>query len=839
MYRQTLKLQPPSHPGRPDLLSNLALALRTRFGQLNQHEDLEEATLLHREALKLLPASHPSRPSHLTYVAQVVVDQFGLSGRHEDLEEAISLHREALELLPASHSDRSIFLHNLSESLSSQFSLSGCRQNLEEAILLLRRALEVVSTSHAQRPKYMSHLGNDLRMRFMQSGRREDLEEAILLQRQALGLISPSHLYRPNSLRNLSLTLCTRFEQLGRREDLEESIILNRQAIELLTASYVDGFIFFDSLACDLQAQFELLGRQEDLEEAISLHRKALELIPISHAFLSKYFNNLANALCTRFAQSRRPEDLGEAISLHRKALDLRPGSHPSRAVSLTNLASTLSTVRHAKANPTDDLNEAILLYREALELIAASHPDRPLSLSNLGLVLSMRYELSAQREDLEEAIGVASQSLDALVNNHPLTCLVARNQGDIFFVAYSHTKESQYLHKAMNSLRVAVACEASPISFRFRVAKWWAGLADFRHDSALDAYLAAIQLLPRLATLGLDLPSRQQALTSGSDGLARAAAACAIRSGQFSKAVELLEEGRGVFWSQALQLRTPMNDLRDVAPELEEKLKRISLALEQGSLRDVSRSPSYDSRRIISMDQEASHFRRLNDEWLETLENVRQLEGFQDFLRPRRVSTLLGAAGDAPLVVFNASDTGCAALILTSTEVQHVPLPRLTFVNLNRLVGLIQTATTPGSRDIPLPESSREHMENLVRQMSLPSDTLQLLGQHSADRHMTRRVLGTTWKADDVFRVVLSTLWQFAVEPVIRLLGFEVSCLCLEQFLPLELAPLCRNPICHQTCGGALQDRSRFFQYMPREYMTLRSRTAFLTMLSRRTRRR
>jgi len=67
-----------------------------------------------------------------------------------------------------------------------------------------------------------------------------------------------------------------------------------------------------------------------------------------------------------------------------------------------------------------------------------------------------------------------------------------------------------------------------------------------------------------------LGLQARQQALASGSDGLARDAAACAIRLVQYGEAVELLEAGRGVFWSQALQLRTPMADLHDMAPDIE-----------------------------------------------------------------------------------------------------------------------------------------------------------------------------------------------------------------------------------------------------------------------------
>jgi len=140
--------------------------------------------------------------------------------------------------------------------------------------------------------------------------------------------------------------------------------------------------------------------------------------------------------------------------------------------------------------------------------------------------------------------------------------------------IAYSHTHESEYLDNAVTAFRTGVMCEAAPTSERFRSAKLWAHHADSIHESALDAYEAAINLVPRLAMLGLDLQSRHQALTSGSsNGLACDAAACAVQSRQYGKAVELLEAGRGIFWSQALQLRTPVTDLHEVAPELEKKL--------------------------------------------------------------------------------------------------------------------------------------------------------------------------------------------------------------------------------------------------------------------------
>ena len=145
-------------------------------------------------------------------------------------------------------------------------------------------------------------------------------------------------------------------------------------------------------------------------------------------------------------------------------------------------------------------------------------------------------------------------EALDELVTGHPDMCRYSSRLGVTLMTAYFTTNESRYLDKAMAAFQMAVMCEAVPATLRFRIAKTWSHLADSRHESALDAYQAVIDLLPHLAMLGLNLQARQQALvTSDTDGLARNAAACAIQLGQFDKAIELLEEGRTIFWSQAL----------------------------------------------------------------------------------------------------------------------------------------------------------------------------------------------------------------------------------------------------------------------------------------------
>jgi hypothetical protein len=84
--------------------------------------------------------------------------------------------------------------------------------------------------------------------------------------------------------------------------------------------------------------------------------------------------------------------------------------------------------------------------------------------------------------------------------------------------LAYSHKQESSCLDQAMTAFRVAVTCESSSISARCYVEMTWARHTESRHESAIDAYRAAIDFLPRMAMLGLDLQSRQRALI-GSNG--------------------------------------------------------------------------------------------------------------------------------------------------------------------------------------------------------------------------------------------------------------------------------------------------------------------------------
>jgi len=143
-------------------------------------------------------------------------------------------------------------------------------------------------------------------------------------------------------------------------------------------------------------------------------------------------------------------------------------------------------------------------------------------------------------------------------------------------------------------------------------------------------------------------------------------------------------------------------------------------------------------------------------------------MEGFHDFMRPRRLSTLLGAASKGPVVILNASTAGCDALLLTSAGVQHIPLA-VTFDQVTQLVKHLKTVTLSGSRDQSEPPHA--HIEGLLQQMPPLSTTSQQLFRQAVARGAITRV---SW-SDLVFQDVLATLWTSVIDPVIHVLELKV----------------------------------------------------------------
>jgi len=692
------------------------------FTQRGHAAGIDEAFSLQTKALRLRPFPHPERSRSLNNLASTA--SFDLTANIKDLNEAVTFQREELKRSPHPNPLRSTSLNDLALSLQTRFDHTNALEDLNEAISLHGEALGLRSTPDLDRFNSLNNTAAALEVRFGQTYQTEDIDKAIILYREAfkLSLRLPPHPDRPFSLD-------TRFSQTGHIEDIDidEAIPFLQEAIRLQPAPNPRQPISFINLAAVLEIRYDRRGHIEDVDEAILLHRQALRLLPADHQARPSALNNLASALCLRFDKTHVPEDLEE---FHRAALELQPAPHPDRSTSLNNLANTpensriedisldnLDIALEARFGHNEDLGEAIKLHREALELQPAPHPDRSISYHHVAVTFLAKYRKFP----------------------HPLN-----------------------LKHALDAYKDSVNYEYSPALRRFGFAKEWIRVAEDHSQSALEAYEAAISLLPRIITLDLDPSSRLKALTTGIDGLARNAAASAIQSRQYKLSVTFLEEGRLIFWSQ---MRTSLEELKSRSESLVKEFRDVSHALELGSQQGVSWNLSDTSEKRTTTEQEASHYHELHHKRLSILHQIRSLDGFHDFLLPISFNELQGLFKVGLIVILNASESGCAALVMAQPNIIHVPLPQCNQKTIEQLATMTQIAT--GNRRDFVSKMELETLSNTMRGVRESS--------HKDRLGLSRQAPNVTANDDEIFEVVLKILWISVVEPIFQLLDLKV----------------------------------------------------------------
>jgi hypothetical protein len=204
-----------------------------------------------------------------------------------------------------------------------------------------------------------------------------------------------------------------------------------------------------------------------------------------------------------------------------------------------------------------------------------------------------------------------------------------------------------------------------------------------------------------------------------------------------------LAEQGRSILWTQALNIRSDLTRLAEKAPDLAGRLESIRIILdnplpEMLSLPSESVAGSVQAASRARQQQDAADLRRRKArEWDQVLEQVRSLDGFEHFLAAIPYPELRAAAVDGPVVILNASEHGCHALIVDAgnEHARVVHLPDMT----------IDTAV--------------EHANAMLRVLGHAKERGRAFRDREKDRHAILDVL--TW------------LWDVIAESVLDALGY------------------------------------------------------------------
>lgn len=793
MYEESLVLRPLGHPQRYSSLANLAVALLQKFEHQGNDSDLGRAIKLCQDSLELCASSDPGRFKPLHTLADALVTRFHVKGHAADLDKALEYLENAGVLCPSNNTDQAMLLNSRSNALLTRSTISGVRKDLDDAIAIRKECLLLCPSGHPSHTIILSNLANSMTVRYRQTSEMGDLSCARKIYESILCMHPPGHPNRAKSLSRLADCLHLSYDHSGSMADLQSSVELHEEALSLRSTDHPERPISLHSLAAILIKRFKNLGIISDLDRVVEFAEEALRLYPDGHSKRSHYLNNLALALVARFEAIQNSDDLDVAIRHYEEALQLRPPLHPLHPESQNNLANAL--VRRFRSDGfkhIDDLNDAIEMYVAVLSQRQSGREDRLYPLNNLANAFCMRYEFLEEPAELDyqASISLHEEALSLAPTGHPMHCSVLINISKFALAKFQKSDDAIALKKAISFAREArdnaldhykvdaldllgklyllgrepditqsitafslgARFELGLPSKRFGVAKAWIECA-LRPESvalcpsvevdATAAYIAAIDLLPLLFLFELDATSRLSVLRQA-PSLASDAAAWLSRQGNECRAVELLEQGRAVFWSFSRQIS---NKFGEVPGEVGVKFRTLSERLQVMMSTDSSQSGLAASAVTRSR-------RELQDEWTDTVEEVRKIAGLEHFLKAKPYEELRQAAKNGPIVMLIASDHGCFAIIIRSET------------------------STPDSIILPI---SREDVLDLGKRLE---EVLCLFGIRRHRVHSARNNLQDSdpLEAENKLQRILAEIWDKAVKHVIKRLELQVCLVYLSR---------------------------------------------------------
>jgi tetratricopeptide (TPR) repeat protein len=695
-FEAIAKRTPENDTRAPLVLSNLGSCLLRRFEELGSVVDMNKGMEQLEKAVDLTPDGDPDKTILLSNLGSCFLARFERLGNPGDIDAAITRHQSAVNLATDDHPNKPAYLNNLGSSLETRFERLGNLDDMDGAITQKQAALNLTPDGHHYKPNYLSSLGSSLDARFERLGDLDDIDTAITLQQAAIGLTPEGHPEKPHRLSILGSSLRTRFKRLGKLEDINTAITQQQEAVHLTPDNHVSKPTYMANLGNSLLVRFEWLGNLDDIDYAVTQHQEAVHFSPDGHPSKPQYLDNLGNSLQIRFGRLRKLEDIDTAINRQQEAINLTPDDDIGKATYLNNLGTSFWNRFYWLGNLAD-IDAAINQHQAAVNLIPDGHPVKPTFSGNLGTSYRRRFIHLRHLKDAEIAI-------------------------------------SQFSTSAQSSL-------GSP-TIRFKHVRQWIEVASLiRHKSLLDAYECALNLMPLVAWLGLPIAVRHEHLVQ-MGGIARDAAAAAISLEEYDKAVEWLEQGRSIVWNQILQLRNPVDELRSVNSDLADHLVRVSRLIDRGVEDNSGMRPTEEKER---------QYRAWIKEWESIIKQVRSLPTFEDFLKPRKISTLMDASRDGPVVLLNITEERCDALALVAgfDEVIHIPLPNVTSTSVMKL---------------------QEELKNL-----LYHNSIRLRGDRAAKKW--------TEEGSNDCKGILAELWTGLVKPVLDSLAFSVRILLISTF--------------------------------------------------------
>jgi tetratricopeptide (TPR) repeat protein len=739
---------------------------------------IDDAIILQELALtQLLPCQRHYEHRHLRALSRYLNARSVYSANSLDTKQAIHAAKRAVEICPSTHVDCLAVVQSMLMGLYLHYLHFGVLADLDQAIKLGRHTL---LASHrprgAARSCVLSVMGNILLARHKTVSSSEgDIDELVSLCREALQTY-PTARYRFLKLGSLADALTLQFGAAGDIGNLEEAVDFYRQAIND-SSQHPEKVTYIPSLSLLLALRFKESGDISDLNESLSLDQNALAVTSNSHSNYPRVVGQTVSHLCLRFEICGTPADLEDAISISQDLLISLPDDHIDR-VDVVHGLSKAFLLRGRRKGDVEDIDKAIDYLTILKRQMNSTYVFGPEYLRTLALAHLTRFRRNRNISDATSCLDIMRGLVQLVGPGHcdRFQCLL--------FTAEVYMELDTPYHSLDLALKYFTDALHSRGDMRSRIkgARDLLGIVESKHQDIfletppiqqelLQVYMSATALLPHIAFFGLHLHSRLELLAEG-QSIALTGASHALNLSLPERALEILEQGRAVFWTHALRLRSPFDDVPEV---FRGQLMTLARLLEKVS--DVAQT-TQDPQVI---EKEAARRRRKSKEFNMLLEQVRRLPGLERFLLHDEFSTLKKVAAKGPVMILVSSKLACHAIILK-------PCADAVTIRLGSLteMWLVNSGSVWRSAQIDARSTATE------------------------DRKLVKAKNNSESSQD-----ILRQLWFNIVWPVLNILqvavGLSVHMLSMHMDSPICIS--LRMAVIGPASGGVRQDRSPIFR--------------------------
>jgi CHAT domain-containing protein len=688
-----LESLPRSDPHRPTLLDQL-VGLRTqRFVFSSERNDLDKVVTHLTEAVFLSPSQ--KIVFALFHLAAALLSRFSFYRQPDDIKYSIKyfrflriyFHSLDSEISDEPH-DSGDLPSNLFHALAYNLVLTpgDMVQDLEEIVDLIPEVItgEILTVHRKLAIEAFGEAINATDM-FSRKDTQHVADRAIQALREATVLnpdLDISHTF--------AKCLATRFETTLVMNDYEEAIATEDRIVATHSPGNSRTMVQRNAMmliSALLVSRWNSFSRPEYLEDAIQRIRTFLPCLPdqdrntlaaVLNGFMRQRFN-YSGVTGTSGGTPRNPRfDILIQVQQVRKV--------PGAGQESETLPQVYEKLLHLKSFATGIINGEITDVEAAIErsrsLLPSWQPrDRssPASSSWYCLVqlfagiLLEAYQCTKRSDYLDEAI-TTCRDLRKMS-----TAKVAHFDVGLVLLKSLMTRQAlshrlQDYEELMQLIPKLANDHSGELLTRFNISCYWATSAHLGwHSSTSIAYEIAMSLLedalvfsPTLQTQHLYLA---QVLKEGWR-LPSTYASYQIHNRQVKQAIETLERGRALLWSEMRGLRTSIDQLRAASPVLAEKfadinqrLESVTMSVAQSDDDEVGPGPTTSETGTGHREHSISHLvltqRTLLEERNSLVSHIQSLPGFEHFLKSPSFDFLNSAASRGPVIIINQTQIG------------------------------------------------------------------------------------------------------------------------------------------------------------------------------------